>query len=106
VRVEQSRFEAEHNLADGGEAEVAGLDHARVNRSNWDLDNPVTAQAIHRRHRAVARRNLDGRVKVLSQREDSGRPPLVEHHAAWIRVALRYHAEQVLDLALIPVRGR
>ena len=104
--VEQARFEVQHHLADGREAEVPRLDDAGVDRPDRDLDDAVAVQAVERLHRRRDARRRRGRIEVLAQRVDASRPLLVQDQAARVRVPLGFQAQQVAHLALVPVRGR
>ncbi len=54
VGVEMAQFEVEHGVADDAEAEMPGLDDARVNRANRHLADPL---ALHLQEAVFALRH-------------------------------------------------
>ncbi len=81
--VEEPDVEVQDAIADDVEAEVAGLDHAGVDRADGDLVGVVAGDG-HRPARELAR-VIDERAQRL--------------------VAVEAHAVEVVRLALGPLRG-
>ena len=106
VGVEQAGVEVKDGLAHGAEAEVTGLDDARVDGPDGDLEH---ALALHLEVRELLRR-LHGRAGAggegLAQGVKPGRPAVVHHEGTGIGVAGGLDAEEVAHLALVPVGGR
>src|SRR5882672_6914047 len=102
VREVEANLQVDHRLADDAEAEVPGLDDARVNRADWNLINSFATDRQKRKGRAVVL-EIIRRPGVLAQREVIFRPESVSHERSRVRRANcpeRLDAEQVVNLAL------
>src|SRR5207244_3083279 len=68
VCVEESRVQVQHRLADRAEAEVAGLDDARVNRSHRHFEHSLSLdEQVRKLHRWLHGGTLAG-IERLAQR--------------------------------------
>ena len=96
----QARLEVDDGLAFDAEAEVPGLDDARVHRAHRNLVDALAPDLLEGERLAVVV-ELPG-LGVLAEREVVRRPEPVADQRAGIRVPHRTDAEQVEDLPLEP----
>ncbi len=99
VDIAQAFLQPHHRLAAGGEAEMAGLDDAGMDRADRDLMQALAFRRQERIGRCGARRG------PLAQRVAHAPAAMVEPGAR-VRRAGRLQAEQVADRALEPDRRR
>ena len=99
----EPRLEVHDRLALDAEAEVAGLDDARVHGPHRDLEDALALDAAERKRLARVG-ELATQRRVAAERVIALGPELVEREAPRIGVAARREAEEVTDLALEPAR--
>ena len=105
VHVAQALLEAQHLLADDGEAEVAGLDDAGVDGAHRDLVHAVALDA----HEVVVGERVGrqpGGIEVAAQREGLRGPGAVAQPGARVGRARGADAQQVEERALHAAGGR
>jgi len=106
VRVEEPRLELEHQLADSAETEVPWLDDPGMDRADGHLHDAISLHAGDGSVRVRLARNGTVCVEILPKRMQAARPVVMENETSRIRMPLGINAEQVLHLALVPVRRR
>ena len=104
VHIKHPELEIEHRFARDAEQKMAGLDDAGVHRADGHLEDAFALDLAKLVPLAGERRQPGLPVEILPQRMNL-RPVVVQRAAARIRVADQLEAEQVLDLAFLPVDG-
>src|SRR5262245_13817724 len=82
----EANLQINHRLADDAEAEVSGLDDARMNRADGNLINTFAADGQKRKGRSVIL-EIVARRGVFAQREVIFRPESMSHERSRIRMA-------------------
>ena len=104
VDVEHPQLQVEHRFARHAEKKMARLDDARVDRADRHLEHAFAFDRAEFVAHAAEGRQLGARVEVLAQRPNV-RPVVVQDAAGRVGMADELDAEQILDLALLPVDG-
>src|SRR5204863_8382939 len=99
----QACLEVQARLALDGEAEVAGLDDAGMDRSHRDLEQSLALDAAEGEGLPFVA-EVGARRRVAPQRVVTLRPELMQREPARIRMGDGHEAEEIVDLALEPAR--
>src|SRR5262245_23065531 len=95
----EPNLQINYRLADDAEAEVPGLDDARMNRSDGNLINTFAADWQKRKGPSVVL-EIVARLGVFAQREVIFRPKRVSYERPRIRMANGLDAEKVINFSL------
>ena len=101
----QPRLQVQDGLADDGEPEVAGLDHAGVHRADRDLVHPGALDGAERVRAVGVAEAAAAAPGVGEHRVPAAGPVEVPDQPAGQRVVVGHDAEQVVHLAFEPAGG-
>src|SRR5690348_640255 len=102
MNVEEAKLEIEHRLARHAEPEVPRFNDACMHRPDRHLENTFSFDFPEIVPLSLKWRQLSAQVEILPQGIYL-RPVVVQRAAARIGVADQFQAEQVLNLAFLPI---
>src|SRR5437667_6312465 len=99
MREIETDFQINHRLTNHAEAEVPGLDDARMDRPDRNLVHALASNRQKGKRRAVIL-ELSGLHKILAERKIIFGPEGMAHQRTGVGMVNGFNAEEVLDLAL------